>query len=218
LEYPGLQTSGFIQEVTFSHDGGPYLRYESTIRLTPHSMPEVPDPLAEFEKLDRQQAGADVNGSDVAGTDAEPLIPDDSLASQPPSTSSEVAGSGGVPVVAAQADVPEPDDDTVFWSTEAGYWRIAPEPHQGVPKDYASLEVLLSDPAGRVTVYLGMAGEGKVQLVSDLIARTGTAAEVTASKRVYGNVSGDLMWVQSLAAFGNPLQDYVSATLTRVEQ
>jgi len=208
LEYPGLQTSGFIQEVTFSHDGGPYLRYESTIRLTPHSMPEVPDPLAEFEKLDRQQAGSD----------AESLISDDSLTSQGTTPSSEVAGSGGVPEAAAQSEVPEPDDDTLFWSTESGYWRIAPEPHQGVPKDYASLEVLLSDPAGRVTVYLGMAGEGKVQLVSDLIARTGTAAEVTASKRVYGNVSGDLMWVQSLAAFGNPLQDYVSATLTRVEQ
>jgi hypothetical protein len=34
---------------------------------------------------------------------------------------------------------------------------------------------------------------------------------------MYGNVNGDLMWVQSLAAFGQPMQDYVSATLKRIE-
>ncbi|WP_333810656.1 FABP family protein [Timonella senegalensis] len=183
LEYPRLETSGFVQEVTFDHDGGPYLRYESTIRLTPESMPEVPDQMAEFDKLDAK----------LAGDDAPELISDDS------------------------AHDPA-DPELVVWSTETGYWRIAPEPHQGVPAGQTSLEVLLSDPAGRVAVYLGAAGDGKVQLVSDLIARTGTAAEVTASKRMYGNVNGNLMWVQSLAAFGNPLQDYVSATLTRVEE
>ncbi|WP_435299269.1 FABP family protein [Timonella sp. A28] len=182
LEYPGLQTSGFVQDVTFDHDGGPYLRYESTIRLTPHAMPEVPDATAAFDELDRTQA------------DKQPETAQ-------PSTN---------------ADVPE--EEPVIWSTETGYWRIAPEPHEGVPAGYTSLEVLLADPAGRVSVYLGMAGEGKIQLVSDLIARTGTAAEVTASKRVYGNVHGGLMWVQSLAAFGQPLQDYVSATLQRVEE
>jgi hypothetical protein len=146
-------------------------------------MPEVPDQMAEFDKLDAK----------LAGDDAPELISDDS------------------------ASAPA-DPELVVWSTETGYWRIAPEPHQGVPAGQTSLEVLLSDPAGRVAVYLGAAGDGKVQLVSDLIARTGTAAEVTASKRMYGNVNGNLMWVQSLAAFGNPLQDYVSATLTRVEE
>ena len=188
LEYPGLHTSGFVQNVTFDHDGGPYLRYESTIMLTPDSMPKVPDPMEAFEALDRAQAGAGAEGSEDAAGQNEP-------------------GADGAPQEA----------EPVFWSTETGYWRIAPEPHQGVPEGHASLEVLLADPAGRVSVYLGMAGDGKVQLVSDLIARTGTASEVTASKRMYGNVQGDLMWLHSLAAFGQPLQDYVSATLKRIE-
>lgn len=185
LEYPGIPTAGFVQNVTFDHDGGAYLRYESTIYLTPNAQPEVPNPMAEFEALDRAQAGA--SNEEV---EAQKIV-------------AEVLGDSA----------PEP----IFWSTETGYWRVAPEPHPGVPANQTSLEVLLSDPAGRVSVYLGVAADGKVQLVSDLIARTGTAAEVSASKRMYGNVNGNLMWVHSLAAFGHPMQDYVSATLTRVE-
>lgn len=182
LEYPGIPTSGFKQTVTFDHDGGPYLRYESSIYLTPDSQPEVPNPMAAFDALDQAH-----NGEPADGTDA---------------TGEEPAHEAAEPI---------------FWSTETGYWRISPEPHQGVPEGNASLEVLLSDPAGRVSVYLGMAGDGKIQLVSDLIARTATATEVSASKRVYGNVHGDLMCVHQLAAFGQPMQDYVSATLKRVE-
>ncbi len=184
LEYPGIPSSGFVQNVTFDHDGGPYLRYESTIYLTPGEQPEVPNPMAQFEALDKAQG----SGSVEAGAEL---------------------GAGAIETDAK--------GEPVFWSTETGYWRIAPEPHEGAPADHSSLEVLLSDPAGRVSVYLGIAGNGKVQLVSDLIARTATAVEVSASKRMYGNVNGDLMWVQSLAAFGQPMQDYVSATLKRIE-
>ena len=31
--YPGIDETTFVQEVEFDHDGGPYLRYSSTIRL-----------------------------------------------------------------------------------------------------------------------------------------------------------------------------------------
>ena len=164
VDYPGIDASGFTQRVVFDHDGGPYLRYESTIRLTPDHTPTVPEP----------------------GTLTTPQ--------STPKT-----------------------QDSVFWSTETGYWRVAPQPHEGVPDGQTSLEVLLADPAGRVSVYLGAAGDGKIQLVSDLIARTATATEVSASQRMYGSVNGQLMWVHSLAAFGHPLQSYVSATLNRVD-
>lgn len=189
LEYPGIDTSGFVQEVTFDHDGGPYLRYQSTISLTPNAMPSVPDPMAPFDALDAA-AGQDDSSE-------EPALASEGTTGE----TSEVA-----------------TEEPVIWSTETGYWRIAPEPHEGVPADQTSLEILLSDPAGRVSVYLGVAANGKVQLVSDLIARTATAAEVTASKRMYGNVNGDLMWIQQISAFGKPMQDYVSATLKRVEE
>ena len=49
------------------------------------------------------------------------------------------------------------------------------------------------------------------------MARTATAAEVTASNRLYGLVEGDLMWVWELAAFGHPLQSYASARLSRLD-
>lgn len=209
LEYPGIPSSGFVQNVTFDHDGGPYLRYESTIYLTPGEQPEVPDPMAQFEELDRAQSGAGAAGAVAgdAGTGAEADGAGSGVAA------GTAAGEAGAELGAQATATNEP----VFWSTETGYWRIAPEPHEGAPADHASLEVLLSDPAGRVSVYLGIAGNGKVQLVSDLIARTATAVEVSASKRMYGNVNGDLMWVHSLAAFGQPMQDYVSATLKRIE-
>lgn len=103
------------------------------------------------------------------------------------------------------------------WSTETGYWRVVPEHSPDQPGGVASLEVLLADPAGRVSVYLGVAADGRVDLASDLVARTATAAEVTASKRLYGLVEGRLLWVWELAAFGQPLQSYVSVALDRVD-
>ena len=60
-------------------------------------------------------------------------------------------------------------------------------------------------------------GNGRIDLVSDLIARTSTGADVTASKRMYGLVEGSLMWAWDLAAFGKPLQSYASAQLFRQE-
>ena len=76
----------------------------------------------------------------------------------------------------------------------------------------------MTDPAGRLTMYLGAVGNGRIDLASDLIARTPTAAEVSASNRLYGLVEGHLMWVWEIAAFGHPLQSYVSANLSRVEE
>ncbi|WP_369824563.1 FABP family protein [Cellulosimicrobium sp. CUA-896] len=86
---------------------------------------------------------------------------------------------------------------------------------EGLDDDRHPLEVLLADPAGRVSVYLGAVGNGRVDLASDLIARTGTAAEISASKRLFGLVEGQLLWVWELAAFGEPLQSYASAKLSR---
>ena len=103
------------------------------------------------------------------------------------------------------------------WSTEAGYWRVPPERPEGVRADQFPVELLLADPSGHVAVYVGAAGNGRIDLASDLIARTATGAEVSAGTRLYGLVQGDLMWAHDLAAFGQPLQAYASARLVRVE-
>nr|WP_255371940.1 FABP family protein [Cellulosimicrobium sp. CUA-896] len=105
--------------------------------------------------------------------------------------------------------------DATVWSTETGYWRVSTDRPEGLDDDRHPLEVLLADPAGRVSVYLGAVGNGRVDLASDLIARTGTAAEISASKRLFGLVEGQLLWVWELAAFGEPLQSYASAKLSR---
>lgn len=111
----------------------------------------------------------------------------------------------------------EPTDDAPVWSTESGYWRVPPQRPDGLTDDQHPLEVLLADPSGHVAVYVGAVGNGRIDLVSDVIARTETGADVTAAKRLYGLVNGELMWAHDLAAFGEPMQSYASARLARVE-
>jgi hypothetical protein len=92
-------------------------------------------------------------------------------------------------------------------ASEVGYWR---------PKE-DHLEVLLSHPTGYVEIYVGTAEGPRIELATDVVARTETAKEYTAAKRMYGLVDGDLMWVMDMAAVGQPMQSHASAQLKRVE-
>ena len=50
--YPGIEEAAFVQDVQVDHDGGPYLRYTSTMRLV-----VVPDnPAALIDEIDRDVA------------------------------------------------------------------------------------------------------------------------------------------------------------------
>ena len=104
------------------------------------------------------------------------------------------------------------------WTRESGYWRVPPQEAQSSAEDQPArteLEVLLSEPTGHVSVYLGVVQGPRVQLATDLIARTTTGAEITAAKRMYGLVHSELMWATDLAAFGNEMQSYSSGRLQR---
>ena len=101
------------------------------------------------------------------------------------------------------------------WSTESGYWRIPPERPADTPDGKEPVELLLIDPSGHLTLYAGVVGNGRIDLASDLIARTPDAAEVNAATRLYGLVDGALLWAWDIAAFGEPLQSYASARLVR---
>jgi hypothetical protein len=92
-------------------------------------------------------------------------------------------------------------------ATETGFWR---------PGADGDLEVLLSHPTGYVEIYVGSVDGPRVNLQTDLVARTPTAKEYTAGSRMYGLVEGDLMWVMDMAAMGEPMQSHVSAQLKRV--
>ncbi len=147
IDFPDIPRAEFRQQVTFDHDGGPYLSYSSTMRLM--------------------------------GPDGE---------------------------------------EGQVWSAESGFWRISPTVPDGITlRDYQHpLEVVLSDAAGMVAVYLGAVGNGRIDLASDVMARTSSAPDVGGATRLYGNVAGELMWAWDLAAFGHELQSYASGRLSRV--
>lgn len=90
---------------------------------------------------------------------------------------------------------------------EIGWWR---------PASDDGVEVLLAHPTGVSEVYLGRVDGLKVELASDVVARTETADTVSASRRLYGIVEGALLYAVDLAANGEPLQPHVSGRLTRV--
>jgi len=91
-------------------------------------------------------------------------------------------------------------------ATETGFWR--PQPDNQV-------ELLLSHPTGFVEIWLGEIDGAKIELRTDLVARTATAKEYTAGHRLYGLVEGDLLWAFDMAAMGQPLQSHLSARLKR---
>ncbi len=103
------------------------------------------------------------------------------------------------------------------WATESGFLRFPADRPADLPEDRHPVELLLVDPTGHLTLYAGATGNGRIDLASDLIARTPDAAEVSAATRLYGSVHGELMWTWDIAAFGEPLQSYASARLSRVE-
>jgi hypothetical protein len=89
---------------------------------------------------------------------------------------------------------------------ETGYWRPDPD---------GKIELLLTHPTGFVEIYLGTADGPKIELSTDVVARTDTAKEYTAGHRLYGLVESKLLWAYDMAAVGQPLQPHLSATLER---
>ncbi len=92
-------------------------------------------------------------------------------------------------------------------ATESGYWR---------PQPGGDVEVLLAHPTGLAEVYLGEVTDTRIELRTDIVARTATAKDVAAGHRLYGLVGDDLAWAYDMAAVGQPMQPHVSAQLKRV--
>lgn len=123
------------------------------------------------------------------------------------------------------------DDDgnqTRPLATETGFWRPiattvghadeseAEETPGAAAAPGTELEVLLAHPTGFVEIYLGTVTGPRIDLATDLVARTGTAKEYTAASRLYGLVESDLLWAMDMAAMGQPLQSHASARLKRM--
>lgn len=99
--------------------------------------------------------------------------------------------------------------------SEVGYWRSAAE--QTAPtRPGVDVELLLAHPTGVVEVFVGRAVGTRIELVTDAVVRTAGGPDYTAAKRTYGQVEGDLLWVQDVATSTQPLAARVSARLKRL--
>ena len=101
-------------------------------------------------------------------------------------------------------------------ATEAGFWRPRPD---------NDVELLLAHPTGYAEVWVGhvtvtgivdatITG-ARVELHTDVVARTESAKEYTGGTRLYGLVDGDLLYRYDMAAVGHPLTAHLSAQLKR---
>ena len=96
-------------------------------------------------------------------------------------------------------------------AVETGFWR---------PREGGKVEVLLTHPTGITEIYVGEVTGTKIDLATDVVARTETAKEVTAGKRLYGLIDSpgtpgekDLAYAYDMAAVGQPLTPHLSAQL-----
>lgn len=92
-------------------------------------------------------------------------------------------------------------------SMEFGFWR---------PDGKGEVEVVMTHPEGYAEVLFGKIEGAKVELVTDSVARTATAAQpYTGGRRLYGQVEGDLLWTFDRATEDQDLQPYLWARLQR---
>src|SRR5699024_2221194 len=71
-------------------------------------------------------------------------------------------------------------------------------------------------PTGYAEVWYGRAEGPRINLTTDVVARTHTAKEYTAGQRMYGLVDGDLMYAFDMAAVDQPMQSHLWGQLRRV--
>lgn len=97
-------------------------------------------------------------------------------------------------------------------SSEVGWWRPGATAYD--------VEVMLAQHTGIVEIYLGNVAFSRVELASEVVARTETAKEVNGLKRLYGLIGEgeqrDLAYAIDMAAVGQPLQSHLSARLSKV--
>ncbi|WP_448073540.1 FABP family protein [Georgenia yuyongxinii] len=199
LGYPGVDEQAFVQEIVFDHDGGPYLRSVTTIWLADTTRSGA----ISQEMTGTQGAAALVPGQQWSTETSywRPVVLPTSPALGNGAGSS---GAGAAPEgTAAPRRLPAASPEL----TGAG----APAP------EATELEVLVADPSGHLSVYVGAVRGPRVDLSTDAVVRTVTAAEMSGATRMYGLVQHDLLWAMDLAAFGRELQSYASGRLSRQE-
>lgn len=89
---------------------------------------------------------------------------------------------------------------------ETGFLRVRPGDE---------VELVLAHHSGFVEIWYGSVDGAKLEMATDIVARTQTAKEYTAAHRLYGLVDADLLYAHDMAAVGQPLQSHTWARLQR---
>ncbi|WP_315583785.1 FABP family protein [Actinomyces viscosus] len=179
------------QEITFDHDGGPYLRQTTTIWTVD---------ATRSKNLDFEMPG--LQGA--------------SLLAPAQIWSTETAY--WRPVGQEQPDGASAAE-TADAAGEAGASGETSSENAGGPLiPVTQLELVSADPAGHVAVWEGWIQGPRAQVGTQAVGRARTAVAVEEMTRMFGLVGGDLMWTQDMAAFGKTeVTTYASGRLGRVD-
>jgi hypothetical protein len=85
------------------------------------------------------------------------------------------------------------------------------------PQEDGALEVVMCHMTGFVEIWYGELhpDQPRFEIATDAVARTASAKEYTAGRRLYGYVGGDLLYAFDMAAMGHELQPHTHAQLQR---
>ena len=182
------------QEMTFDHDGGPYLRQTTTIWTVDATRSKNLD----FEMPGLQGASL-LAPAQIWSTETtywRPVGQEQPDGAEAAETATETA-----------TDSSEPAED----ATDTGSSSCPLIP-------ITRLELVSADPAGHVGVWEGWIQGPRAQVGTQAVGRARTAVPVEEMTRMFGLVGGDLMWTQDMAAFGrSEVTTYASGRLGRVE-
>ena len=177
------------QEMTFDHDGGPYLRQTTTIWTVDATRSKNLD----FEMPGLQGASL-LAPAQIWSTETTYWRP---VGQEQPDG----------------AETTEPAEDGTD-TTDAADSKGSGGPLIPVTQ----LELVSADPAGHVAVWEGWIQGPRAQVATQAVGRARTAVPVEEMTRMFGLVGGDLMWTQDMAAFGqSEVSTYASGRLGRVD-
>ncbi|MEJ5912945.1 FABP family protein [Pseudokineococcus sp. 1T1Z-3] len=121
-------------------------------------------------------------------------------------------GDGGLTYRSQTWLLDEDGSPTEPMGAELGVWRTGEDGSGGV-----QVELLLAQPEGAVEIYLGRATGTKIELATDLVARTSTSTgSYSSAQRIYGQVEGDLLWALDVATGTGTMRSVASARLKKV--
>jgi hypothetical protein len=127
-----------------------------------------------------------------------------------------ISNDDGLPWLTYATKAVHPVERHIVLHVEHGW--IRPQPADAAGK--VSVEMVLAQPTGIVEVLVGEVVAGPagahLELASDVIARTPTATEVSADKRLYAVRGGKLMYAIDLATGEAGLTPHLAAALDPV--